>query len=138
MKLVMIMGQEARDFLRDVALEALCATGEELGKLTPANHPDRYPRVLARMNAAIEACEAIRLSVTAEASRPLESIYDHGQLQAMRDAGLDPDKELGPHDPRASRPHCAHGRSFAEPCERCAMAVTLDPSGPAEDDAGAG
>jgi hypothetical protein len=38
---------------------------------------------------------------------------------AMTKAGLNPEKELGAYDPRASDPRCVHGITFKMPCAQC-------------------
>jgi hypothetical protein len=53
-----------------------------------------------------------------KATQPL-SAHTYAERKAMQDAGLDPDKELGPIDPGARNPVCIHGKAFTEPCSLC-------------------
>ena len=47
------------------------------------------------------------------------TMLDPEMREAVLAEGVDPEKELGAHDPRANHPRCAHGRKFSEPCRDC-------------------
>lgn len=67
-----------------------------------------------------EMVDAAALLLMAEDADPVqELLHTEGELQGMRDAGLDPLVELGERDPEASHRNCTHGVSLEDDCEHC-------------------
>jgi hypothetical protein len=125
------MTEDAADFLAAVALNGLTDAAAEFARLDERTNPESYPRAQRQLAAAVEAVYALRHAGYSHAPAPVESLeskYEPGALQLMRDHGLDPAKELGPHHPQASHPSCVHGRRFYEDCARCS-ALGLDGEG---------
>jgi hypothetical protein len=136
--IIVTLSEDAADFLAAYALRGLTDAAAELAQLDPHSlgadvDPHAYPRAQRQLAAAVEAVYALRHPGGIQEQRPRPSLadsYEPASLQLMRDHGLDPMKELGPHVAQASHPSCVHGRRFSEPCERCAALGLDDASAP--------
>jgi hypothetical protein len=133
-----VLSPDALLFVEQEALRGLVEAAGVLADLDQKKEPAGYATASARVRAGVLALADIWNS---EEARPLHEEYSmdrppggdlHGlrghnwplkhsfqELRAMEDAGLEPMKELGPHDPRASRPRCIHGKYFSEECPDC-------------------
>jgi hypothetical protein len=98
---------------------------EALTDLQGANYKAAQARFIraSALVAAAESAEPIAPAAVVWPKLP----HTPGEIKGAVDAGLDPDKELGPHDPRARDPSCVHGRKFTEECKYCAGEI--DPIG---------
>lgn len=133
-----VMPETAANFVAQVSLQGLIDACAKLDKADARQQPDTYAKAFARVQAAVFACAAMW---TDEPPQPAGFTLPHTaeEQRLMAEGGLDPMKELGPHDPRASRPRCVHGALFTEECSMCAGPFPQQPSAAALDDsAGAG
>jgi hypothetical protein len=143
----LVVSPEALAFLEREALRGLIEAAAELAGSDQKREPAKYAEAFARARAGVLALADIW---NGDDARPLHEEYsmDHppgGDLHGMRghdplphsfeeqramiNGGLDPIKELGPHDPRAGRPRCVHGKFFTEHCDKCAEPTGVELAG---------
>jgi hypothetical protein len=125
MNFTLTMSPGALGHLTALADDHAATMAEELRAATPEKRAEAK-KFFAR------ACEIVAACAAAEPVAPATVVWPklphtRAELKGAEDAGLDPDKELGPHDPRARDPSCVHGRKFTEECKYCAGEI--DPIG---------
>lgn len=131
---VIVLTPEQRLMAKTVILEAMFAAAAEVCKLDATQHPDKYPRAVAMMELLSEILAEFNSAEEVGAQpAPLSPRQTHSpdEIAAMEAVGLDPEKELGPYDPRASNPRCVHGRFFTEDCPDCVIVEQLTQPPPA-------
>lgn len=88
----------------------------------------KFARMVSLMHALRET------DPTAIPAAPARAFFDSAEMQndmITRAEGIDPEKELGAYDPRASNPVCVHNRRFNEACPLCAGTAPIKGVNPA-------
>ena len=118
----LLLVESERDFLRDIVTRAVVDLSEALGGHGKFMKPHTYAQltIACTVHAMLHAAPQDAAAWPAPFRRGPDALLRESQYDVLyREAGLDPDRELGPIDPRALHPRCVHGMYFTEPCELC-------------------
>jgi len=110
-------------------VDCLIDAAVDLDKLDRKKDPAAYPEARLRLTtAAVVLAQLMTPSKHVEPSLPIPPWlrskgdpqgFDHQMRDAVTREGIDPNKEFGHFDPRASEPKCVHGILFTEECTDC-------------------
>jgi len=120
--------------MEGLLIDCLIDAAVSLDKLDRKKDPVSYPEERLRLcTAAIVLAKLIQPKRTAMPEDALMTFpippwlrskgdpqgFDHQMRDAVTREGIDPNKEFGHFDPRASEPKCVHGVLFTEECTDC-------------------
>lgn len=116
------LDDKSRDDLIALVAGAVIESGNQIKRwrmFRNSNEHNANTAHFAHMCALLTQLQSLSVGHVAP---PRSQFLDGADFQndlLTRAEGIDPDKELGEYDPRASTPVCVHNRKFTEPCPVC-------------------
>lgn len=117
MKYRLLLDELQREQLTDVLIVHVSDTAQAYSHARYV--ADRQEEVETKRAQFIRA--QVLLDMVEEADAEQELLHTEGELQGMRDAGLDPLVELGARDPEAANRDCVHGIASTSSCGLCEL-----------------